>query len=66
MTADRPPTAKERSKCWKARDEYFNCLDQNNLWLQGLAPKDYKEILEIDPLKIKIGNIRLIKDRGEI
>ena len=54
--SDRPPTSKERSTCWKARDEYFSCLDNHSLWLQGLCPRDYKEILEIDPLKIKFGN----------
>ncbi|EGF84437.1 hypothetical protein BATDEDRAFT_85241 [Batrachochytrium dendrobatidis JAM81] len=45
-----PPSRAERNKCWKARDLYFECLDQKQLWLHGFAPTEYNEIVQLDPL----------------
>lgn len=47
----KPPTKEDREKCWKARDSYFNCLDQNGLWLDALKPESYEEAIAVDPLK---------------
>ncbi|KAJ3016807.1 hypothetical protein HKX48_003871 [Thoreauomyces humboldtii] len=49
-----PPTRSDRSKCWKARDAYFACLDANNLYLQGLAPQTHKEVIAIDPKRLTV------------
>ncbi|KAJ3292518.1 hypothetical protein HK104_005216 [Borealophlyctis nickersoniae] len=49
-----PPTRSARAACWAARDAYFDCLDSNNLWLEGLAPATYDEVVAVDPTKIKI------------
>jgi hypothetical protein len=43
------PSKTSRETCWKARDEYFKCLDDNGLWLEGLQPKTHSEIVEIQP-----------------
>ena len=51
--ADRPPTSQERKACWQARDAYFECLDENGLWLQGLAPETYDDIVKVDPLRLQ-------------
>lgn len=42
-----PPNASSRKKCWAARDVYFSCLDQHELWLDGLKPKTNAEINNI-------------------
>ncbi|KAJ3037672.1 hypothetical protein HDV00_001394 [Rhizophlyctis rosea] len=44
-----PPSRSARSKCWKARDLYFACLEENGLWLQGLKPLNYEDYVKIDP-----------------
>ncbi|KAI9105003.1 hypothetical protein DFS34DRAFT_575458 [Phlyctochytrium arcticum] len=49
-----PPTRSARAKCWAARDEYFSCLGINNLWVQGYAPTDHQEIVNIDPRRLDI------------
>ncbi|KAL2911196.1 hypothetical protein HK105_209347 [Polyrhizophydium stewartii] len=46
-----PPTRDARKRCWAARDAYFSCLDANGLWLHGLAPTQYDEIVRIDPTR---------------
>ncbi|KXS15861.1 hypothetical protein M427DRAFT_56433 [Gonapodya prolifera JEL478] len=33
------PDRSLRKKCWDARDEYWECLDRNGLWLHGLRPR---------------------------
>ena len=35
----KPPSTSERQKCWNARNDYWTCLDENNLWLHGLRPR---------------------------
>ncbi|KAI9012806.1 hypothetical protein BC832DRAFT_529073 [Gaertneriomyces semiglobifer] len=45
---DAPPTKTTRAKCWAARDTYFACLDDHNLWLQGLRPQTHEEIIALD------------------
>ena len=49
----KPPTSNERKQCWEARDAYFECLDQNGLWLQGLKPSSHEQVLAVDPLHIQ-------------
>ncbi|KAJ3047110.1 hypothetical protein HK097_000231, partial [Rhizophlyctis rosea] len=49
-----PPTRQARAKCWAARDAYFQCLDSHSLWLQGLKPSSYSEVVSIDPTKPNI------------
>ncbi|KAJ3089541.1 hypothetical protein HK102_006156 [Quaeritorhiza haematococci] len=45
-----PPTRASRSRCWAARDVYFQCLNVNNLWLDGLAaPQTTAELVAVDP-----------------
>jgi cytochrome c oxidase assembly factor 6 len=46
------PNSRQRSECWKSRDEYFECLDSNELFLYNLSPVDYQEILNLDPLNL--------------
>lgn len=46
---DLAPDRTARSKCWAARDMYFACLDAHELWLDGLKPGSYEEIVAIDP-----------------
>ncbi|KAI9209416.1 uncharacterized protein BJ171DRAFT_117275 [Polychytrium aggregatum] len=48
-----PPTRSARAKCWAARDDYFNCLDQSKLWLHGLGPTSHEDILAVDPIELK-------------
>jgi cytochrome c oxidase assembly factor 6 len=48
------PTKGLRAKCWESRDEYFECLDKNGIWLDGLSPQTHEEIINIDPLNLKI------------
>ncbi|KAJ3190612.1 hypothetical protein HK101_008538 [Irineochytrium annulatum] len=43
-----PPTKEQRQRCWKARDEYFQCLDAKGMWLYGLKPASHDEIVNID------------------
>jgi hypothetical protein len=43
------PTKESRETCWKSRDLYFECLDKNGLWLEGLQPKTHEEIVDIRP-----------------
>lgn len=45
------PDKNKRKQCWAARDVYFTCLNENGLWLDGLKPANYEEILKIDPTK---------------
>ncbi|KAJ3225130.1 hypothetical protein HK099_007335 [Clydaea vesicula] len=42
------PNQSKRAQCWEARDFYFNCLNRNDLWLVGLNPKTYDEILNVN------------------
>lgn len=52
-----PPKASERTACWEARDAYFACLDSavgGRLWLQGLRPSSYSEIIAVDPLRPQV------------
>jgi cytochrome c oxidase assembly factor 6 len=44
-----PPSKTSRLVCWKARDAYFECLDKNDLWIEGLAPKTHDEIISVQP-----------------
>ena len=37
QTQTPPPTRAQRLQCWRARDQYFKCLDAN------LAPGEHKE-----------------------
>lgn len=46
--AKQPPTKAERQKCWTARDAYFKCLDDHDMWLDGLKPSSLDEILSLD------------------
>jgi hypothetical protein len=43
-----PPSKLERDECWKARDDYFICLDNNKMWLDGIKPSSMEEILSLD------------------
>ncbi|KAJ3129982.1 hypothetical protein HK098_007248 [Nowakowskiella sp. JEL0407] len=44
------PSAETRRHCWKARDQYFTCLDAHSLWLDGLpVPASKKDCLNLDP-----------------
>lgn len=56
-----PPSHKDRKKCWKARDEYFACLNTHNLWLHGLSPQSYTDILAIDPTNTNISTTPLTR-----
>ncbi|RKP00208.1 hypothetical protein CXG81DRAFT_13492 [Caulochytrium protostelioides] len=47
----KPPSKEERQACWHARDRYFACLDQHQLWLQGLEPVDDHSVIGIDPTR---------------
>jgi hypothetical protein len=49
----KPPTSQERKACWEARDAYFECLTKHDLWLQGVKPQNYQQVLEIDPLHLE-------------
>jgi len=51
-----PPNREARKKCWAARDSYFECLEKHGLWLDGFRPKDYQEILSINPSQIKVAS----------
>jgi cytochrome c oxidase assembly factor 6 len=44
------PSKQSRKECWKQRDVYFDCLEQNRLWLDGLQPKTHQEMIQLDPL----------------
>lgn len=52
MSEKKPPSASERKACWAARDAYFECLNLNHLWIQGLAPSSYEEMVAVDPLHL--------------
>lgn len=54
MGLNLPPTKDDRKKCWAAKDAYFKCLDENNLWLEGLQPTTHEEITQIDTTNIVI------------
>ncbi|KAI8837581.1 hypothetical protein BC829DRAFT_376931 [Chytridium lagenaria] len=56
-----PPSRKERSTCWAARDAYFSCLDKNGLWLEGLKPETPEEVIHLDPIRPPV---RLHNDRS--
>jgi cytochrome c oxidase assembly factor 6 len=43
------PSKSSRSRCWAARDAYFECLDKHGLWLHGLKVDSYHDIVHIDP-----------------
>ena len=43
-----PPTKEQRDNCWAARDAYFNCLDINGMWLDGVKPASMEEILSLE------------------
>lgn len=43
-----PPSKQQRDDCWKARDSYFNCLDINGMWLDGVKPASMEEILSLE------------------
>lgn len=47
------PDKNQRTDCNSARDKYFACLDDNNLWLSGYRPTD-DQIPAIDPLHPEI------------
>ncbi|KAI8912488.1 hypothetical protein EDD86DRAFT_111962 [Gorgonomyces haynaldii] len=47
----RVPSKQERESCWRARDAYFQCLDEHGLWVHGYKPNTYEEIVELDPTK---------------
>ncbi|KAJ3367662.1 hypothetical protein HDU91_001229 [Kappamyces sp. JEL0680] len=42
-----PPTKRERDVCWNATKAYFECLDSNGMWLDGVIPQTEQEILEL-------------------
>jgi cytochrome c oxidase assembly factor 6 len=48
------PSRSERDQCYATRDAYFKCLDEHDLWLQGLKPTTYDQVVEIDPLDLKL------------
>ena len=50
-----------REKCYSAKSIYFNCLDTNNLWLSGLNPKSYQEIINVNPADESLINLPSIK-----
>ena len=50
------PNSRQRSECWNSRDEYFKCLDDNDLFLYNLNPQDYQEIISLDPLNLPASN----------
>lgn len=43
-----PPSGESRKQCWEARDAYFACLDERELWLDGFKPLSYTEVVELD------------------
>lgn len=48
--APKPPTREERKRCWFVRDQYFACLDKNNITDPTVVeknPEKAKECLEL-------------------
>lgn len=62
------PSREERKECYDGRDNYFKCLDQNGLILDGLAngPNILTTTIDstIDPKLIMCGQLRVMFEKN--